>query len=156
MPQRIWRYPCCGHAGGSPKCMSCGKPGQYDGWHFGMYESMGRYQNMYGLRPMGPHRPLADELFDNTSRACVTCKGRGLLTVSANDSWMLCPDCRGMGHVWTISPERIKALRQMVLDAFPDAGVETSVDLFSGVTAFNLETSVIECLKDDDSEPKAT
>lgn len=104
-----------------PTCPSCGQPGQYDGWHYGMYEAMSVYQNMYGLKPIGPHRRLADELFANTSVACLTCAGKGLLDVSAGDAWIPCPDCRGMGYVWKSTSGEVKALRRQVLEAFPDA-----------------------------------
>lgn len=127
MPQKFWNYSCCKSgrraAGGMPTCPSCGQPGQYDGWHYGMYETMSVYQNMYGLKPIGPHRRLADELFADVSVACLTCAGRGLLDVSGGEAWIQCSDCRGMGFIWKSTSEEVKALRRQVLEDFPDAGV---------------------------------
>ena len=107
---------------------------------------MGRYQNMYGLKPIGPHRRLADELFAGVSVACQTCSGRGLLDVNAGEAWIPCQDCFGMGLVWTCTPEEVQALRRQVLETFPDAGVETQVDLLSGIDVLDLANSTIENL----------
>ena len=127
MPQKFWNYSCCKNgrraAGGMPTCPSCGQPGQYDGWHYGMYEAMSVYQNMHGLKPIGPHRRLADELFADASVACLTCAGRGLLDVSGGEAWIQCSDCRGIGYIWKITAEEVKVLRRQVLEAFPYAGV---------------------------------
>ena len=84
---------------------------------------MSVYQNMYGLKPIGPHRRLADELFADVSVACLTCAGRGLLDVSGGEAWIQCSDCRGMGFIWKSTSEEVKALRRQVLEDFPDAGV---------------------------------
>jgi len=67
MPQKMWKHRCPKGGGGlswsgSPGCDTCGEPGEYDGWHPGMHEAMARYQSKYGLKPIGPHRKMADEL----------------------------------------------------------------------------------------------
>jgi hypothetical protein len=85
---------------------------------------MGRYQQLHGLKPIGPHRGLADRLFAGTTRRCSTCKGKGLITVAATDSWLPCPDCESIGFVWKCSLDEAKALRNQVLEAFPDAAVD--------------------------------
>jgi hypothetical protein len=64
MPQRMWDHShCCGaFQSGSPECNDGGTRGRFTGWHLTMHESMARYQYVYGLKPIGPHRRLADEL----------------------------------------------------------------------------------------------
>jgi RecJ-like exonuclease len=112
-----------------------------------MHEAMGRYQNKYGLKPIGPHRRLADELFADASVACVSCKGRGLLDGSTTEAWIHCPRCQGMGFVWRRSAGQVEALRRQVLQAFPDAAVETKFDVLSGVPGLNLASGTVEDLK---------
>jgi hypothetical protein len=82
MPQKMWKPRCSKGGGGlsrsgSPGCSSCGELGEYDGWHPRMYEAMARYQSQYGLKPIGPHRQLGDELLGAAKEKCSGCGGRG-------------------------------------------------------------------------------
>ncbi len=59
MPHRIWKCTCLKGSkwwSSSPVCQHCGAAGKPDGWNYGMYEDMAREQNLYGLKPIGPHK----------------------------------------------------------------------------------------------------
>lgn len=125
MPQKMWRPRCqCSPriAGmGSPNCRECGQPGAFDGWHLGMIEAMGAYQKQTGLKPIGPHRPLADELFHNRSEPCRTCHGRGVLDVDEGRTWKECPDCQGIGCLFKGTQQQFLEIRSRILSQFPNA-----------------------------------
>jgi hypothetical protein len=123
MPVRIWIYPC-GHGsctGAVPSCPECGEPGRFDGWHASSSEAMAAYSHLYGLQPVGPHREVADEVFEGTTRFCPRCGGRQFIGLGG-EQWCECPHCEGTGHVFLMPPEDVEELRQAVLAAFPDAG----------------------------------
>jgi len=126
MPGKLWR-PTCGCwpnlvGQGSPRCDRCGKRGVPAGWQYGLIELMGVYARLRGLKPLGDHRPLADKLFKGTTTKCLRCNGSGLLDAKRGKTWIDCPDCRGLRHVYIISREEVEAIRQKVLDAYPNAG----------------------------------
>lgn len=128
MPQKMWKHRCPKGGGGlswsgSPGCSRCGEPGEYDGWHPGMHEAMARYQSKYGLKPIGPHRKMADELLGSLNEKCESCNGRGLRD-TATGSWQVCPACRGFGSFFTRPAYEIQVLRRRVLAAYPDAGAD--------------------------------
>ena len=66
-----------------------------------MHEAMARYQTLYGLKPIGAHRRLADELFNDVEIQCEACGGRGLRDVNNGASWERCVICRGLGILFT-------------------------------------------------------
>ena len=87
----------------------------------GTFALMAEYQAFKGLKPIGPHRPLADSLLKNVTRKCSTCDGTGLNGTYGGLGWRLCPTCHGMGEAYRISLDELRALRQQVLDVYPDA-----------------------------------
>jgi hypothetical protein len=66
-----------------------------------MYEAMARYQSQYGLKPIGPHRPLADALLGAAKEECSGCRGRGLADAPDGSTWQVCKPCRGFGSFFT-------------------------------------------------------
>jgi diguanylate cyclase with GGDEF domain len=143
MPQKMWKHRCPkGGAGlswsGSPGCSTCGGTGEYDGWHPGMHEAMARYQSMYRLKPIGPHRKMADELLGSISKKCEPCGGRGLRDTANGHSWQVCEACRGFGAFFTRPAHEIQALRRRVLAAYPDAAADPVASFFAGEPALNL------------------
>jgi uncharacterized protein (DUF983 family) len=102
-------------------CPACGEGGKYDGWHHSMIEAIGAYQRRYGLKPIGPHRQLADQLFTGATCTCPLCGGRGLLDAEVEDGYTECPLCRGTGRLMLLDAEEFHARRREVLVAYPDA-----------------------------------
>ena len=86
-------------------------------------EAMSGYVIKYGLKPYGPHRPLADELLHGINRECETCGGTGLRGTYGAIGWVVCPECHGLGSVYTISLEDLLSRRQKVLAQYPDAEI---------------------------------
>lgn len=143
MPQKMWKHRCPQGDGGlswsgSPGCSSCGEPGEYDGWHPGMHEAMARYQSKYGLKPIGPHRKMADELLGSLNEKCKPCDGRGLRDTAHGSSWQVCAACRGFGYFFTRPTYEIQALRRRVLATYPDAAAEPVPNFFTSEPALNL------------------
>ncbi len=87
----------------------------------GMYVAMARYQALFGLKPIGPHQPLADELLRDTTQTCAACGGTGLAGTHGGVGWWACPECHGLGAVCRLAPEELQARRQRVLNHYPDA-----------------------------------
>ena len=141
MPQQMWTHTCPGSASphwmGSPDCHSCGGQGEYDGWHPRMHEAMAQYQTRYRLKPIGPHRRMADELFASVGAKCQACGGRGLVDTLGGRGWLLCKACRGLGATLTKPMEDIEALRQRVLAVHPKAAADPVGNFFSGPVAFS-------------------
>jgi diguanylate cyclase (GGDEF)-like protein len=143
MPQKMWKHRCPKGGGGlswtgSPVCRTCGEPGDYDGWHPGMYEAMARYQSKYGMKPIGPHRKMADELLGALNEKCGPCDGRGLRDTAHGSSWQVCAACRGFGSFFTRPGYEIQALRRRVLAAYPDAAADPVPNFFTGAPALSL------------------
>jgi hypothetical protein len=90
------------------------------GWVLSMIERMGQYQRTYGLKGIGPHRPLADELFHGMRERCERCRGSGGL-IGPYLTWQSCPECEGIGGFWTRERWRVDAAHAEVLRQFPDA-----------------------------------
>jgi hypothetical protein len=89
-----------------------------------MHEAMARCQSKYGLKPIGPHRKMADELLGSLNETCKRCDGRGLNDLANGSSWRVCPACRGFGSFFTAPAYEIRALRRRILAAYPDAAAE--------------------------------
>ena len=110
----------------------------------GMHERMAAYQYVYGLKPNGPHRPLADRLLTPLRITCERCEGRGLCSGPDVNRWYLCSVCEGTRGFWSRSPEEIEAVRREVLQAFPDAAVgSTPANFVSPTLALKLATGCI-------------
>jgi len=134
MAQEMW-IPKCGHVGAvtrtaTPECEICGQEHQFDGWYLTMHERMAVYQYVYGLKPIGPHRPLADDVLAGKREPCRSCDGRGIVTLRRADHWALCATCEGTGGHWNCSPEELEALRRRVIEDFPDSGVDAGPHRF--------------------------
>lgn len=86
-----------------------------------MFTAMARYQAFYGLKPVGPHRPLADGILRDVTCTCDACGGTGLAGTHGGLGWRLCPECHGFGGVYAISREELEARRRRVLARYPDA-----------------------------------
>lgn len=87
----------------------------------GKIPTLARYQALMGLKPYGPHSSLADSLLKNITCKCTTCDGTGLYGTYGGLGWRVCPTCHGLGEIYRISPDELQALRQRVLDRYPDA-----------------------------------
>jgi len=110
-------------------CADCNSTG-IASWNLGLMELMARYQYVFGLRPIGPHRPLADRLLSSKLRTCHVCDGSGLLP-GTEPRWYRCAACEAIGAFWTINPRRVESLRTMVLAEYPDAAAPTNVRFLS-------------------------
>jgi hypothetical protein len=117
-----------------------------------MHEAMAVYQYVYGLKPIGPHRPVADELMTPLRVICGMCTGTGLRPSVEGEWWSLCPYCEGTQGVWRSNPEEVEARRREVLRRFPDAKVAHSPSNFVSPTlAFHLESGRIVELTEERS-----
>jgi hypothetical protein len=127
MPHPLWRHTC----GGthllirSPICSTCGNEGEFHGWRLSVHESMARYQYVYGLKPIGPHRQVADDLLFDLRAPCPRCLWDGIITVEGGGTWRMCPVCEGTGGFWTPPDEQVEAVRQEILKQFPDAAARS-------------------------------
>jgi hypothetical protein len=90
------------------------------GWVLSMVERWGQCQRTYRLKAFGPHRPLADELFDGMRERCERCRGSGGI-IGPYLTWRSCPECDGSGGFWTREGWRVDAALAEVLRQFPDA-----------------------------------
>jgi len=154
MPTEFWAHNCPearGTATTSPICQYCGGQQEYDGWLLTMYENMAVYQYVYGLKPMGPHRPMADRLLTPLRRRCETCAGEGVLSAGRPGApWRLCAVCEGTGGTWNRSSEDVEAARREVLKSFPDAAVaRTPPNFVSPTLALNGWTGQVVDLRDE-------
>ncbi len=95
-----------------------------------MHESMARYQYVYGLKPRGPHRPMADQLLKLLRQNCPRCQGHGILTVDRG-TWRICPVCEGTGGTW-VGAEAKNAAYALILERFPDAAASEAPSEFIG------------------------
>jgi len=87
----------------------------------GIYSMMARYQALRGVKPVGPHRRLADDLLTNITCECESCKGTGYFFICGGMVRLVCPICNSLGETYRISIGEVLALRQKVLDHYPDA-----------------------------------
>lgn len=87
----------------------------------GICQAMARYQTLYGIKPVGPHRPLADSLLKDILCKCDACAGTGLNGAYGSLGYRICPVCHGLGDTYSITLDALQALRQQVLDRYPDA-----------------------------------
>jgi len=140
---------------GSPVCRSCGQHGEYDGWYYTTHEAMARYQSRYGLKPIGPHRQMADDLFADTTVECEQCQGRGLRDIGAGETYAVCQRCGGFGRFFSRSREAIHRLRQKVLDAYPDAAADFVPDIAAAPLAFSFGGGqIVNLASEQDDDPQ--
>jgi hypothetical protein len=156
MPQKMWKH-TCPEVGrslwmGTPICSSCRGHGEYDGWHYSTHEAMASYQSCYGLKPIGPHRPMADKLFGEATVTCEACEGRGLRDVQERAGWEHCPACRGLRVRFTKATDEIAEIRRRILDAFPDASAEPLPEFATAPLALDLSQSKMVDLSAEGSE----
>lgn len=145
MPAQKWKHACsCTPAilVGVPRCEECGVPGVYDGWHYTMYEAMANYQRRYGVKPVGPHRPMSDQLLAGATSTCSDCTGKGLRDTSNHISFSKCSRCQGLGTLWAKSPEEIGMLLRRILAEYPNAEVSKQIDKVDAL-AFNLSRAEV-------------
>ena len=134
MPHPMWRHPCC-----SPEatlsapadCPRCGQPSEFAGCWRSVIELMGQYQYVYGLRPLGPHRALANGLLNPLRTRCAACHGSGIISVSV-DVWRACVVCEGTGGMWVATEAELQAAYLRIFGAFPDAGAPDAAGRFVG------------------------
>lgn len=122
MPHALWSHPCCDVAEEPvdlPECSTCGRPGEFAGWGYSHVELVAHYQRVYGLKPFGPHRAVAHELFRGLRSTCPRCTGYGV--VGDGHAWRECPACEGTGGTWTAPEASLVAAYRQVLAEFPDA-----------------------------------
>src|SRR5437879_2893236 len=98
MPYTSWEHSCAGTVVtvSDAICGRCGKEGQFVGWRFRRLEAMARYQYITGVKPIGPHRKLADQLLYALRAVCSRCGGVGLITIDSA-RWVGCAACEGTG-----------------------------------------------------------
>lgn len=101
MPIGTYR-PRCEHEGnavltGASRCSVCGQKHEFAGPHLSMHEAMARYQLTSGLKPIGPHRKLADKLPSEKRGRCRDCGGQGVVEADNGQGWTTCPSCDGAG-----------------------------------------------------------
>jgi hypothetical protein len=147
MPQRIWMHTCRDGrtvGRGSPGRCSCGAEEAYDGWHNTQYEAMAWYQKRYGVKPIGPHRPLTDRLFSDATRECSECAGHGYHNIGQGKSYRVCTSCGGAGRILVISDEDRSARRSAILAEFPDAAAPFDIPSpAAGVVIQDLQKGVM-------------
>jgi hypothetical protein len=147
MPQRMWDHSqCCGDfSAGTPECRDGRKRGRYAGWRLATDERMARYQHVYGLKPIGPHRPLADELLTPLRATCPRCEYEGILNFYQGRLWLACPDCQGTGGSWVVPDGVVQATRATVLEAYPDASAPPVRFLGAALIRKFPENIMIDC-----------
>jgi hypothetical protein len=146
MPQRMWKIICGCSSGwvGRPDCDLCRQPNEYVGWSYGMYERMAIYQYRYGVRPIGPHRKLADEMIGPHIRRCEQCNGEGLLTDFATNTWEWCHACEATGSTVDCDSETLRRIHEHIEADFPGAVVTSPVHPFKrAVQMLDLSTGEI-------------
>ncbi len=120
MPNKQYRHACNHGRRFCEACPECGEVGVYEGWGHSVVEMMCRYADLSGLVPTGPHRPYANEVFRGVFFPCLRCEGRGNLVVP-DESYRVCPRCDGYGVRPALPWPEIEALRERVLERYPEA-----------------------------------
>jgi hypothetical protein len=142
MPTRMWKHTCPQGGGtvrmSTPTCQSRGGAGDYDGWFYRMHEAMAAYQTAYGLKSLGPHRRLADELFDAVTVRCPACDARGIQDAGDGANWVFCELCRGLRVLFRGPVTELIEIRRRVLEAFPDAAADPVPGIAAAPLALDL------------------
>lgn len=130
MPHKMWKHQCKDGptvAMGTEICPDCGTRGEYDGWWYSRIDAMSQYQKRTGLKPIGPHRPMADDLLERHMKMCEQCNGRGLLDINNGENYESCPLCQGIGCLFDGSLEQLESLRRRILASYPDAALDDPI-----------------------------
>ena len=90
----------------------------------------------YGLKPIGPHRRMADELL-TASRQLRGLREPGLRDVNGGASWSM-RRLPGLGDPLTGPATEIAEIRRRVLDAFPDAAADPVPEFATAPLAYDL------------------
>jgi hypothetical protein len=140
MPRPNWTHTCTktGRTRNDWKpfrCWRCFGQAEFSGWSHSVVEMMGDYQRVYGLKCIGPHRPLADQVFAGAFLTCATCGGSGYHDDLAHRRSGVCADCDGLGRRPTVSQEDMERRRATVLAAFPDAAIPQPRRVLPGAPA---------------------
>jgi hypothetical protein len=148
MPYPTWRIgPCCPREitySPEAQCPRCRRRRAFRGWRLTMYEAMARYQYVYGLKPIGPHRPLADRLLTPLRLACPRCDAIGVTRHDDGSGWRLCPDCEGTGGAWIGAEEDLQAAYAQILAAFPESAAPEAPPAFlTGPLAYDEATGLM-------------
>ncbi len=126
MPNKKWKHHCPNRGGaeitlGKEVCDDCGQRGEFAGWGHSMVEAMGAYQRRTGLKPIGPHRSLADKILAGHYKPCPTCHGSGLVEDADGENAHWCPMCQGKEYLFDGTPEEETALMDEIRKEYPDA-----------------------------------
>lgn len=127
MSYKKWVHHCKEHGNKEVElmdkiCPECGELGTFNGWGHSVIEMMASYSLRYKLRPIGPHRMMADELFHGRMKKCDQCNGYGLIdSPNGDDRGISCPKCDYGQYVFDGSPQEFESIRQKIISAFPTA-----------------------------------
>ncbi len=99
----------------------------FDGWFNNRLEGMAWYQKHYGLRPIGPHRPLADKLLAGATCSCPECSGRGYHDTGRGKAYLICKSCDGAGCSLVISEKDLATRRSDILAEYPAAAAPSDI-----------------------------
>jgi hypothetical protein len=114
-----------------------------------MHEAMARYQYVYGMKPIGPHRKEADRILGGLRKRCDSCAGAGLVWPEGERSCRVCVACEGTGGFWSCSPAELEAAREEVLALHPGAAASrTGIRFLSGALAHHLATGEMVDLRE--------
>ena len=121
-----------------------------------MHEAMARYQYVYGLKPLGPHRDMADQLLTLLRENCPRCQGHSILTIDRG-AWRICPVCEGTGGTW-VGAEAKNAAYAWILERFPDAAASEAPSAFIGGPLIHdlANNRMIGCRKQENGEEQST
>ena len=128
MPHKVWRWSCSCDVGmglpisipcsGPDPCSHCGEPTVFSYWARDSIEKMHLYQRVHGLKPLGPHRRLADVVFRGLRETCVACGSTGFV---GTEHWAECLYCEGTGGAWKADEEHLVAAYCLLLHRYPAA-----------------------------------
>jgi hypothetical protein len=98
-----------------------------------MHEAMAIYQTLYGLKPIGAHRRMAHELFNDVKIRCEACGGQASATKIDWDALpnLSAEDLRDLGVV-------LGSHRRRVLDAFPGVAADPIPEFATAPLAYDL------------------
>ena len=141
MPYFAWGHDCAQEGRDVSRaeriCSRCGAEGRPLRWSYGMHEDMARFQTLYRVKPIGPHRKMTDRLFELTT-TCGVCSGAYLF--GGEEGWAACPGCHGLGRRYAVSFAEVEKVRQEILDVWPDAAADPVQGFPGGVVVQSLRS----------------
>ncbi len=123
MPSEIWLHRCCAASpptSSFPICPHCGSMGTYQALKLSLVEKMCAYAVRFGLKPVGLHRPFADQIMLPLVERCPRCHGVGVLGMPGTRS-VRCPVCDMGCSIPKVSDEEFQLARQTVITCYPKA-----------------------------------